>query len=579
MQTATDTSLARALQFFNEGQLADAAQICMQVLSTDLSNASARFLLGMVELGDGDTQSAIRHLSVASRNNPQNALFHFYHGNALQAASQETQALGAYRRAILTEPGHAPSHYNMGVCLARLGAYKEATIAYRSALTLDPDDVATHYNLGNALSAAGDYAAAVVAYRDAVDRKPAWPEALMNLGSALHKLQRVEEAESAFYRALSLKPESPEVFYNLGVLFIETGRLDQAVSTLSRTIDLMPEHKDAMWNLALSKLGTGDLEGGFELYESRWARGVAGLDCIQDHLSIPQWDGDDLTGLSLLVAAEQGIGDEIMYASCIPDAIELAHHVVIECAPKLVPVFQRAFPDATVRPAVTWLDDEGLRRHSYTWLDALPQAQRPDVYIAAGSLPGFVRPDLASFRRSGKLFKPDGRTVAGWRRRLAGIDGNRKFGLCWRSGLKAANRDWLYASLMDFHALGSLEGVTFIDLQYDESGAERAEFEAATGIKLHHFDDLDMKDDLDRTSGLIAALDGVISAPTAVAQIAGAVNVPCWRVIIGSDWSCLGQERSPWFPSVKQFTMARDSDRAEELARLVEDVRTHFSKS
>lgn len=577
IETGSEAALSYALELFNAGRLAEAAHQCKAILAADLSNASARFLLGMVELGDGDSAAAVRHLSVATRTRPDNALFHFYYGNALQAAGMEPQALGAYRRSLLLDPSHSPSHYNLGVCLARLGAYEEACVAYRSALNLSPNDPTIYYNLANAQVGLREYAAAVGNYREALDRQPAWPAALINLGNTLHRLNRTEEAESAYYRALSLDPENAGTFYNLGVLLMETDRLAQAATTLGRALELDPAYGDAGWNLALTSLALGDLHAGFAMYENRWLRNTPGLDSIHEQLAIPQWDGRSLEGERLLVASEQGIGDEIMFAACLPDVIARADHVVIECSAKLLPLFKRAFPLATVEAAVAWRDEEGFRRHSYAWLDDLPEEAQPTMYCTAGSLPMLLNRRVPDFGRREPLFKQDGRSVAGWKRRLAKLGDGPKIGLCWRSGLRAEHRDWHYASLMDYAPLLAIPGAQFIDLQYDDSTAERLAMEGAHGLRLHRFDDLDMKEDLDHTAGLIAALDLVVSAPTAVSELAGAVGTPGWRVSVGPDWSALGSQRYPWFPSIRTFKLSRTGPAGEGIADLARRIRADLS--
>lgn len=358
---------------------------------------------------------------------------------------------------------------------------------------------------------------------------------------------------------------------------METDRLPQAATTLARALELDPAYGDAGWNLALVNLALGNLQTGFAMYENRWLRNSPGLDCIHEQLAIPQWDGGGLEGQRLLVACEQGIGDEIMFAACLPDVIARADHVVIECSAKLLPLFRRAFPHSTVQAAVTWRDDEGFRRHSYTWLEDLPADRQPTLFCTAGSLPLLLDKTLDSFAGPQPLMRQDGRTVAGWKRRLARLGDGPKIGLCWRSGLRAENRDWQYASLMDYAPLLAIPGAQFVDLQYDDSAAERLALERTHGLRLHRFDDLDMKDDLDRTAGLIAALDLVVSAPTAVAELAGAVGAPGWRVSVGPDWSTFGCDRYPWFPSIRTYKLSRTGSAVEQIGELARRIRAELS--
>jgi hypothetical protein len=223
------------------------------------------------------------------------------------------------------------------------------------------------------------------------------------------------------------------------------------------------------------------------------------------------WEGEPLDGRHVLVYAEQGIGDEIMFASCFPDLIERAGHVTVQCAPRLEPLFSRSFPGATVH---------GVERdESLGWLE---DRSAVDVKCIAGNLPRYLRPSEDSFTNCGGFLHVDSRAVATWRRRLAALGDVPKVGLSWRGGKSAVDRLQRSIDLEHWRPVLDVEGVQFVCVQYGAHEQEVERVAASTERRVVRFDEIDpagragpgdLRGQLDRAPGRRARRAGVGRAP------------------------------------------------------------------
>lgn len=196
----------------------------------------------------------------------------------------------------------------------------------------------------------------------------------------------------------------------------------------------------------------------------------------------------------------------------------------------------RAFPEAEIVA-----DGPGV----------LSELESLDGQLPLGSLPRWWRRSRDSFRSSGVFLSPTAEQAARWRARFDALGGDRKVGICWRSGLVTPERRRYYAPAEEWGSLWRVPGVTWINLQYDDCEAELAAIEAATGVRVHRWNGEDLKNDLESVVGLLSQLDAVVSAPTAVSSLAGATGIPTWQLDSGSDWTVFGADRSPWWPSIR----------------------------
>ncbi len=537
-------------------QAADAYQ---RSLTVRPGHAGAMFNLANSQRALGDVAAAEAGYRALLARQPDHAQAWNNLGAVLASRGELPAAEDAYRQSLSVRPGHAEALSNLGNVLVGRGQLAEALECHRAAVAAAPDSPDTHIFMGVALQELDRLEEAIAAYREGLHLDPANVRGLSNLGAAYELSGRLPEAETVLSQALALDAGSAAVWGNLGLCRLAQGDRGRARQALDRALDIDPELPRARVARALMRLQEGDLPGGWADYEWRFAAGEALPD---RRFAIPQWRGEGLPRGKLLIWREQGLGDELMFASLYREAIARASGTagaaVIECDPRLVALFTRSFPEATVRA-------QSLPSRN----SPAPEHPDMDAHMPAAGLAALLRPSLDCF--TGKPFLvPDKRRRGRARDWLDGLPVGLKVGICWRSRLITTRRQASYAAAKDWAPILAQPGMQVINLQYGAEAAEIAALQGAGGRTLHHMPDLDLMDDLDGLAGLIAELDLVITAPTAVGEFAGAVGTPVWRVVGGSDWSTLGAAMRPWFASMRVVRQAGGTAQgAAEAARML----------
>ncbi|PGH58084.1 hypothetical protein CRT60_09010 [Azospirillum palustre] len=451
---------------------------------------------------------------------------------ALRNPDHAAKAERTAGRALRLRPGDPAAVSNLGLAALALDRPAEAVAHLRLALQGRPGDLATLGNLALALERAGESTAAGLAWWRVILFAPGTGAGWAGLADLRQRQGRLDAALRGWDRALALEPKRAEWRYNQGNALHAAGRPVEADAAYRQAVEDDPALTLAAFNRGYAALARGDLVTGWTGLEARFAAGQALPD---RRFRLPAWDGGDLTGKTLLVWREQGVGDELMHSACYPAliarALSGAGRVIVECEPRLVALFARSFPQATVRAAT---EDPA---------DA-------DCHVPAGSLPLRLGWGLESFARQGGWLRADEAAVERWLGWLGGTGSALTVGLCWRSGLRGALRDANYAPLTDWAPILTLPGLRIVNLQYDECEAELADAERRFGIAIHR-PPLDLRNDLDGAAALTSALDLVISAGTSVAEMAGALGVPVWRIGPAGDWTALGTGCRPWYPSMR----------------------------
>jgi tetratricopeptide (TPR) repeat protein len=485
--------------------------------------------LGLVRLDQGDLPAAITALEEATAHQPTAALAWLNLGSARQRASRLPEALDAFAEAARLAPDLAPAWRNLAIVAHQLGRIDDAVLAYRRVVALMPTDGDGWSQLGALLLRAGRLDESLAVHDAAVRVGAHLGDAWLNRGTANQAAGRLEEARASFERAVGLG-ESAEAWTALGSLAAETGDFPEAARCHRRALALRPDFGDAHWNLALALLGGGDLAAGWDEYEWRWE--ASNRPMARRSAPPPFWRGEPVAGRRLLVWREQGLGDEVLFLTCLGDLVSAGAQVTVQVSPRLVGLVARTFPTVKV------VDDPA----------AAAAGPGYDWQVPMGSLPRWLRRDLTAFGERPPLVRPLGAQAAKWRERLAALPPGRRVGVCWRSGLMTPERRRHYPPLPAWGPVWRVPDVTWVNLQYDDCAADLTAIEAGHGMRIHRWDGEDLKDDLESVVGLLASLDGVVTAPTAVGSFAGAVGVPTWQVDSGSDWTSLGLDHSPWFP-------------------------------
>jgi tetratricopeptide (TPR) repeat protein len=538
------------------GFFAEALTSFRRVIEINSDNTDAHCNLGVTLRQLGHLNEAEASYRRALQINPLFAEAHNNLGNTLKDLGRLHEAEACYRQALKIKPDYANAHNNLGATLRELGKMDEAVACYRRALQLNPAYAEAHSNLGFALRDLGQFDEALANCQRALELKPDYADAHSNMGGILKELGQLDEAIASCRMALKIKPDLTEAHNNLGNALQIRGDSEAAIASYRQALTFKPDYTMARYNLGFAQLACGHLTEGWANHEFRT--------CIdrQKYFHQPYWAGENLQGKTILIRDEQGIGDEIMFASLFSEIIVQAGRCVIECTEKLVPLFTRSFPGAQV---VTKTEPPHPATHYGI-----------DYQCAAGSLALWLRPTLASFPQQNSFLKSDPARVAYWKTRLAKLGPGPKIGFCWRSSLTTGERPLHYTMLDQWGPIFTTQGVHFINLQYDECSAELEETRQRFGIPLHNFPEVDMYNDLDETAALIQAMDLVITAPTAVSSISAALAINTWVMNYGVTWETHGTDQNLWFPSMHYFSRRWNQGRDEIIEHISGQLKSHI---
>ncbi len=471
------------------------------------------------------------------------------------ALGEREEALDCFELALAHAPDCAAARLGMSRMLREAGEAAAALEHIRHALRIAPFDAANHFESALVHSRSGDAQGAIAAYQRALELNPENAAAWANLGLMyLSHLGEPHSAQRYFERAIELDPSCVAAQANLGLALDEQGRVGAALAHYESLIAARPAENEYRWNRGLALLGSGDYARGWEDYEMRNARTTG---AAPRAFPYPVWQGGALpTAAALLVYGEQGLGDEIMFASCVPDLLARGINCVIECAPRLAALFARSFPAALVHGAA--------RDGDRSWLARYPQIE---AQIAIGSLPRLRRRNAADFPIHAGYLRADPRRMEQWRGRLARDSTGYNVGIAWRGGTAKTRRELRSIPLREFAPLFRARRVTFINLQRDADAA-LTDITAVFGANVLSF--AEVLDDVDETAALLQALDGVIAVDNTVAHLAGALG--CRALIMlphSADWRWRSEgATSPWYPSVMLCRQKMPGDWAGVIARI-----------
>jgi tetratricopeptide (TPR) repeat protein len=488
---------------------------------------------GMRHLAAGRCPEAEASLQAAIECKHDAAEAHYQLGLALMRLDRPDEAADSLVMATCFAPQMSAAHYALAALERAQGRGTDALKSVERALGADDGNAQAHNLRGALLLEAGDVDGALTCFERALARDPANSAAHANLGYVLLRDRGdLERGGNHIEQALRLDPSNAGNRCNYTMLLSHRGELQHALELADELLATDPNLHEARLNRALCLLKLGRFETAWDDYE---ARKLVRCNYVPRDFAIPDWHGGVIAGERLLIFGEQGLGDEIMFASCYPDALDLARNVAIECSPRLQALFQRSFPYARV----------------YSAGDPTLRAIEADYCVAAGSLPRF-------FRRSGSQFPPhDGYLIAdpakqaAWRSRLDALGPGLKIGLSWRGGTASTRTHTRSVPPALLAALLGLPNTHFVDLQYGDTRAEREQL--CGGGELHRW--REAIEDLDETAALISSLDLVVSVCTTVVHLAGALGRDVWVMVPQCpEWRYLAQgERMPWYPSARLF--------------------------
>lgn len=538
--------------FLAGGALDKAEGEFRRALALNPEMAEIHVNLGTILLNKGKFAEAAASLERALALRPEFAEARYNLGNVFKAEGKLDEAVGCYRRALALKPGLPQVHANLGSVLQIQDKLDEARLCYEEAVLLQPENAEAHYDLGTLCSAQGKLDAAAECYQQALALKPAFPRAHYNLGYTFQAQDKLDEAAACFERALALQPNYAEACYNLGCVLRSLGRVDEALERIRQALAMKPDYPQARFGLAMIQLLMGDFENGWRSYRSRWQS----IDHDTPMRAYPQplWNGKKLSQGRLLLWGEQGIGDEIMFAGLVPDALRTGNSIVLDCEPRLRPLFARSFPEVEVISGYEHDD---------------PGESHAAAHLPIGSLPALFRSSEGAFAaRTSPYLKADAAERQRFRSRYA--DGRLLIGLAWHTKNKNTGRKRsLDLSLLA--PLFALPCLRWISLQYgDFDGLEEQAALAHAPLLIDR--GVNQFTSMDRFAAQMAAMDLVISIDNSTVHLAGALGVPTWLLLpFAPDWRWRQEgEKSAWYEGLRLFRQPQIGD----WSSVVRSVRT-----
>ena len=468
---------------------------------------------------------------------------HYQEGLKLSAKGRHAEAIARFETALAADPSDTRVLFALGNSARTLGLPAVAEQFFRRVLAVEPERIEALVNLANLLRANGQMQTALALIEPALSRHPQAAELWLTSGSIHRELGNSGTAEIHWREALKFKPDYPAALGNLADLLADDCKTDEALVLYDRALKREPDNAQARLNRAILHLGLGNLKDGWRDYGARLKISGKAPQC--EH-RLPKWAGGTLKRTRLLVTAEQGVGDELMFASMIGDLTARAAReggsVILECEKRLVSLFARSFPDVIVKPS-QMETKAGVTTAHYHWLKLAGGA---NAAIEMGSLPRWLRNEQTHFPKPNAYLVPDSVERTYWRN----IFGE-AIGICWRSGKTGGARGLQYAPL-EFWAsfIRELPG-KIVCVQYDATDDEIAVLQSLSGREILVPQGIDQKQELDRACALLSSLDCVVSAPTAVSWLAAGAGVPTYKILYDKSWTSFGEDYEPFAPSCR----------------------------
>lgn len=415
-----------------------------------------------------------------------------------------------------------------------------------SLLDKNHEDALALFLLGQIYAEAEKFGMAYNVFKRITELKPEKSEAWNNLGMACEGRKDHIESMRHFQKAWSIEKRASYAS-NIGNCYLSRQDYPTAVTWARKALAIDPNYNGAKSVLGISSLALGDWATGWDNYDATLGGKFRKETQYQEE---DRWDGTN--GKTLIVYGEQGLGDEIMYSSCIPDVAK-DNTVILECDKRLEGLFRRSFPKITVY---------GTRREPAPWLPA----HKIDARVSCGTLPKFYRRKDADFPGAPYLIA-DPERVLQWKALFDTWGKRPRIGICWSGGSKHNRPQARAVGLEAFRPLIESMDADFISLQYKDPTDEIK----ATGLPVRHFKRAAESADYDDTAGLVGALDMVIGIHTSVHHLAGALGIP-GTILVGDQTLWLYENNFPWYGTARLFKKYKGESWKQTLGRLSKDV-------
>ncbi len=588
-----NNAIKTAFENYQAGNLEHTIKICMEILTIQPDNINVVNLLSIISYQQKDFDSAIKYCKKLVNLNPTNVQAYYILGHSLQEKGEVDEAITFYQKCLQLNPDFADAYYNLGTLFQDKKQYYEAILYYQKALNLNPNDVDACYNLGRILQEIDQYDEAINYYQRALYLNPTLADAYNNIGIILQEKEQLDEAMSYFFKALQLNPNLPDAYnnigtilqekeqldeamsyfqktiqldsnfykayHNLGVNFMKMNQIDEALNLMNKALHLNPNDANIHFALGMAFLLKGDFNDGWKEYEWRWkAKDFRKRGCFRkpDSFSQPILNNLDIGGKTVLVYAEQGLGDEIQFMRYIPLLAEVGANIVIECHKELSGLLHSV---------------EGVK-HLIIQGEQLPEF---DLQCPLLNLPLIFNTTLENIPNKVPYLSVNPHLIQQWKYKIQIDSSNFKVGLVWQGNPKHKNDRNRSIPFNLFSAFAQLPNITFYSLQKGK-GSEQSK---NTPIGMKFLDLTEEINDLSDTGALIENLDLIISVDTSIVHLAGALGKPVWTLLpFAPDWRwMLNRQDSPWYPTMRLFRQPSPGDWDSVMKMVIEELQKFIS--
>lgn len=530
--------LESAASAFNAKQYEEVINICKAAIVAEPHSAQANHLCGRALIALNRHDDAKSFIRLAIETDPGLAEAHADLAAVCFKALDYVAAESSCRRAIAIRGGEIRYRLLLVDILEASGRGKDALAELSLAQEYAPERLDVLVRLSQGLDRLCLYAEMLrIAERAMIEVGEKF-ETLLCLAVARYATNDMDGAIEAARKALTFSADQPRVYVTLGSALFALGRVEEALAAYKRALKLSPRYADAQFHMGLANLMRRKYREGWQDFEERFR-----TEQYRDYPPcMPRWNGTSLRGRTMLIRREQGLGDEIMYASCFPAVIADAQRCFIECESRLEKLFARSFPQAMVFSSVG--NDRSIPQ-------TIPEAG-VDVRTYAASLPRYLRNSLRDFPDHAGYLVADPERVGYWREQLAALGEGLKVGISWRGGMALTYSGRRSLSLEALLPVLSVPGVRWVNLQYGDRAGEITSFESGHNIRIANWPEA-IDGDYDETAALVSTLDLVISVCTSVVHLTGALGKPVW--VMASyipEWRYgLQGESMPWYPAAR----------------------------
>ena len=488
---------------------------------------------------------AITSYDQAIEINPDYAEAFSNRGIALKELKRLDEAIASYDRAIEINPNYVDAYSNRGNALKDLNRLDEALASYNQAIQIDPNHAESYYNRGVYLAELEQSDQALASYDKAIEINPDYADAHSNRGNVLKELKRFQESLACYEKAIELKPNYAEAYSNLGILLNELKRFDESLASYDKAIEIDPDYAEAYFNKSVLLLSLQDFDNGWQLYDWRWKKRYENsLPISTMKPKLINFHSIFDNGKKILIWAEQGVGDQVLYSSILDQLFNVAPSSQIMLDKRLLPLFERSIPQGRFIDKTLAIEDIEY-----------------DEHLPIGDLGKYFRTCSADFDNSRKSFlRADQSTSNDFRRSLIG---EKKYlcGITWSSKIKTIGVE-KSIQLEDLLPILTLNDITFVNLQYGDVQEELIDFNKKHGLNIKECLAVDNFNDLDGHAALIQACDFVVTVSNTSAHISGAIGKETYLMCPTGKgllwyWSNQLNGKSLWYPSIQIYEQSQ----------------------